>query len=261
MRLVTADRKTLIVERRMARFSSELIRIDHRFIAPELHRSTLVTGEQWIFATVKTGRGKVTFLSDSGPVVASRLFAMFLPPRSVVRIEFQQCLVDSMGFLSQAPIPKATSRGACVFSLAEERLPKTLLEIETLVAGAGEIIDIGVNGVASSVARQAKETLDDCDNAFSEVLSITRLASKLGISREALSRAFVKAYGLSPLQYRIHTRIMNAVMRLARGEAILNVALDVGFQDLSRFYKQFGRIAAATPKVYSFLTSQNAKTD
>jgi methylphosphotriester-DNA--protein-cysteine methyltransferase len=53
---------------------------------------------------------------------------------------------------------------------------------------------------------------------------------------------------------------MDALMRLAEGEAPVDVFQDVGFDDLSRFYKIFRKVACATPGKYRPPRSRNAKT-
>lgn len=49
-------------------------------------------------------------------------------------------------------------------------------------------------------------------------------------------------------------------MRLADGAVPVDVFQDVGFDDLSRFYKIFRRVACAAPGSYRPIQSKNAKT-
>jgi AraC-like DNA-binding protein len=253
LRTIRANRKSLLVERKVTKVSEEWLRIDHRFTAPGFHASRLVTGDTWIYATVRLEQGRVAFLGDSGSVsLQGGLFGMLLPPRSIIRLEFHACVVESTGYLSRAPLRQAD---AVVFPIEKEVLPRSVCELEALLDKARSKTRIGSEGAGNAIARRAKAALDGVDKPISD------LSVELGVPRETLTRAFTKAYGLSPLQYRMHGRVMSSVLRLGEGEAILNVALGVGFGDLSRFYKQFVRIAAATPKLYQFLSSQSAKTE
>jgi AraC-like DNA-binding protein len=75
-----------------------------------------------------------------------------------------------------------------------------------------------------------------------------------------MSRTFRNAYGLPPVRYRHHVRIMDALLRFAAGAAPADVSLDVGFEDLSRFYKVFRRLVCGVPGAYRPRRSRNAKT-
>lgn len=66
-------------------------------------------------------------------------------------------------------------------------------------------------------------------------------------THEHLSRQFKLDLGMSPSAYLRQLRLADAPLRLARGEGIVNVSLDVGYNDLSRFYKQFRKTTSTSP--------------
>jgi AraC-like DNA-binding protein len=80
---------------------------------------------------------------------------------------------------------------------------------------------------------------------------VQRVAAEVGLAAETLTRRFSQAYKLSPKQYCHRARLFAAVLRLLAGGAILETALAVGFNDLSRFYQQFRRLLGATPGTYA----------
>jgi methylphosphotriester-DNA--protein-cysteine methyltransferase len=65
---------------------------------------------------------------------------------------------------------------------------------------------------------------------------------------------------MPPVRYRHHVRVMDALMQFAEGAAPAQVFQDVGFDDLSRFYKIFRKVACAPPGPYRPPTSRIAKT-
>jgi two-component system response regulator YesN len=71
----------------------------------------------------------------------------------------------------------------------------------------------------------------------------------LNISHEHLSRQFKKDYGLSPSAYLHKLRVAEATFRLTLGEEIIDISQDVGYNDLSRFYKQFKKATHTSPAV------------
>ncbi|HTJ83711.1 MAG TPA: AraC family transcriptional regulator, partial [Polyangiaceae bacterium] len=55
--------------------------------------------------------------------------------------------------------------------------------------------------------------------------------------------------GVTPHQYLVRARLRRAARLLAAGElAITDVALEVGFADLSNFVRTFGRAAGVSPR-------------
>jgi len=54
-------------------------------------------------------------------------------------------------------------------------------------------------------------------------------------------------------------RLADAPLRLARGEQIVNVSLDAGYNDLSRFYKQFRKNTKTSPGACQTLLKPSAK--
>ena len=62
------------------------------------------------------------------------------------------------------------------------------------------------------------------------------------------------------MKYRHHVRIMDALLRLASGTAPVDASFDAGFEDLSRFYKIFRKVACGAPGSYRAGSSRNAKT-
>jgi AraC-like DNA-binding protein len=52
---------------------------------------------------------------------------------------------------------------------------------------------------------------------------------------------------MTPSAYLRQLRVADATFRLSKGEPIIEVSGDVGYNDLSRFYKQFRRQTTKTP--------------
>ncbi len=88
---------------------------------------------------------------------------------------------------------------------------------------------------------------------------MARVAERLGVTPEHLSRQFKRDFEMSPTNYLHQLRLADAPLRLAKGEDIVNVSQDVGYNDLSRFYKQFRKATKTSPGVCrSVLKSKRA---
>ncbi|NIA71632.1 AraC family transcriptional regulator [Pelagibius litoralis] len=71
-----------------------------------------------------------------------------------------------------------------------------------------------------------------------------------GASERTLARLFVKETGLTFGEWRERLRLVTAVARLAEGEAVTAVALDLGYQSPSAFIAMFRRSLGDTPGRY-----------
>jgi AraC-like DNA-binding protein len=85
---------------------------------------------------------------------------------------------------------------------------------------------------------------------YAEPLTIAGLAREVGLTQRRLAHVFRQSVGVTPYNYIIGRRLDAAAARLLAGpEGVLEIALDVGFGDLSeftrRFRSRFGRPPAA----------------
>jgi AraC-like DNA-binding protein len=84
-----------------------------------------------------------------------------------------------------------------------------------------------------------------------ETIDLHALASEMGLSAYHFLRLFARVLGVTPHQYLIRSRLRHAARLLASGERpVTDVALDVGFQDLSNFVRTFRRAAGVPPAAF-----------
>ena len=87
------------------------------------------------------------------------------------------------------------------------------------------------------------------ENAYSNPCTIDTLAAISGLSRYHFIRMFKCVTGQSPSCYVIQTRLRAAATRLAETKAsVSEIALDVGFNDISHFGAQFRAAFGCTPR-------------
>ena len=91
--------------------------------------------------------------------------------------------------------------------------------------------------------------IDDMKHS-KQMLSLEDLSQSLGISRYAIIRLFKNNFGLTPHAYQLNLKINIARKRLKSGEAIIQVAHDLGFTDQSHFHHMFKSHTGITPKQF-----------
>jgi AraC-like DNA-binding protein len=80
-------------------------------------------------------------------------------------------------------------------------------------------------------------------------IGLERMASEAGLSAFHFLRLFSQVLGVTPHQYLVRSRLRHAARLLAHGERpVTDVALDVGFADLSNFVRTFHRAAGVSPR-------------
>ena len=75
-------------------------------------------------------------------------------------------------------------------------------------------------------------------------------ASQAGVSSRTLARRFLQETGLQFSDWVRRARLMEALTRLAAGESVLRVALNMGYESHSAFSAMFRRIMGVTPSDY-----------
>ena len=91
-------------------------------------------------------------------------------------------------------------------------------------------------------------------------VALEGLAAGAGLSAFHFLRLFSRVLGVTPHQYLVRARLKHAARLLAGGaEAVTEVALDVGFTDLSNFVRTFRRAAGIPPRQFRQLARGGRK--
>lgn len=95
------------------------------------------------------------------------------------------------------------------------------------------------------------EVLRRLETRFAEPHSIADLARMAGISPYHFLRTFKQVMGVTPHQWLLRARLRAAAQRLlASRERVTDIALDVGFEDLSNFVRSFRAEFGVSPRAY-----------
>jgi AraC-like DNA-binding protein len=83
-----------------------------------------------------------------------------------------------------------------------------------------------------------------------EALSANDWAARAGVSPRTFSRLFQRDTGMTFRQWRQQLRLLAALRRLAAGQRVNQVALDLGYESPSAFVAMFRRALGTTPGRY-----------
>ncbi|NVB77950.1 MAG: helix-turn-helix transcriptional regulator [Kofleriaceae bacterium] len=204
----------------------------------------IVTHGASLLSLVEVMRGTVTFPLASGEIAPPRSFLLALPPRTVLPMRFAGAAVRTQGVASFDSLVAGTP---AMLHHTVDAIPLDLLGAKEVARGSVLATLQADTGVPLHVAR-ARQLLHD---ALGRAAPVRYVARDAGIATETLTRAFQSAYHVSPKRYCHQARLFAAVLRLLSGKKIVETALEVGFNDVTRFYAQFRRLLGATPGMYA----------
>lgn len=108
-----------------------------------------------------------------------------------------------------------------------------------------------VNIYESTIERYVRNAVDYVEINFCYNISVSSLASYIGINRKYLCTIFKNILGQTPSEYIIKTRMEKACHFLTNHDlSIAEVTASVGYSDQFIFSKQFKKIMGQTPSYY-----------
>ena len=152
--------------------------------------------------------------------------------------------VERLGHLASLP-PVAAVMLAGELAQAEEGALRFAAKV---VGTAAPRPPVKVNARDRSRAVEAALWLQ---SRSSEPVTLEDAARQAGLSPFHFLRLFSKVVGVTPHQYLLRLRLRQAARLLAdESRPVTDVALDVGFADLSNFVRTFRRAAGVSPRAF-----------
>ncbi|HVE58547.1 MAG TPA: AraC family transcriptional regulator [Pyrinomonadaceae bacterium] len=208
-------------------------------------KANVITCAGWLLELLKLDAGEVSFFSETEEIRPHfTQLAIFYPPFTITRPCFKRVKARLKGIAGISGLPAEFSKKPFVFETDFAKTPKNAAQIVEILNSSRNARFVDANPKASLLSLKAKKLIDENYQIFP---SIARIAARLKVSHEHLTRQFKKDFGLSPNAYLHQLRIADATFRLSQGEPIIDVSGDVGYNDLSRFYKQFRKSTTKSP--------------
>jgi AraC-like DNA-binding protein len=206
--------------------------------------SHFIFGRGWLLEIVELSSGEYSFYSDGSDIAPkSKRFGAFYPPFTVMRSAVKNLKGRVCGIGSVKPFAELPQT-PIIFETEYRGLFTDVSQAFEVLKTCGNRQSIEVNTKPSLLSLKTKRLIDENYLAYP---SMSRIAKRLGVSPEHLSRQFKRDYLLSPSAYLHQLRVSEATFRLSLGEQIIEICSDVGYNDLSRFYKQFRKVTRTSP--------------
>ena len=153
------------------------------------------------------------------------------------------------------PLPELMVLGELAQAAAEGKSDIGLDEVEMLFAARFVEVVAGRKrkqpAARTRDRRRAVEAALFIETHAHEPIDLDRAATAVGLSSFHFLRLFANILGVTPHQYLVRSRLRRAARLLAQDvRSITDVALDVGFGDLSNFVRTFHRAAGVSPRSF-----------
>jgi AraC family transcriptional regulator len=151
------------------------------------------------------------------------------------------------------PLPELVVLGELAQATAEQRTDLGLDEVGLWFTARFAKVVAGVRRASAAVRdadrRRAIEAARWIDAHAHEDVDLESAARAVALSPFHFLRIFSRALGVTPHQYLVRARLRRAARLLSERERkITDVALEVGFADLSNFVRTFHRAAGVSPR-------------
>lgn len=217
--------------------------------------STIITCAAWLIEFFELKTGEVFFVSDKEHIrPKTNCFGVLYPPFSVTKPCFKNTKGYLKGIASTEILPAEFKAVPVMFETICDDSPVNVKQIVKILRSGENYQSIEAHPKASLLSVKTKKLIDENYLIYP---SIARVAARLKVSHAHLSRQFKRDFGMTPSDYLRRLRIADAPLRLAKGEEIINVSESVGYNDLSRFYKQFRQTTNTSPGVCQTIMKPN----
>ncbi len=247
-----------LARRKTENLSDGLHFFEDDFEINDLLTANVITCLGWLLEIVELKSGELFFQTGEEIIRPnSKRIGIFYPPFTFTRPCFQNAKGKFIGIAGIKPL-NTKFKVPIVFESDTFESPKSLAEVTNILASIRDFQMVEASPKASLLSVKTKKLIDENYQFYP---SISKIAARLKVSHAHLTRQFKHDFGMSPNKYLHQLRIADATFRLSQGEEIIRVSNEVGYNDLSRFYKQFRKSTRKSPKYcQAKLTSKNAKT-
>jgi AraC-like DNA-binding protein len=207
----------------------------------------VITCAAWLLELYELKAGEIFFIKGEAHVrPGTKCFGVFYTPFSIAQPCFKNAKGRLVGVAATEPLPVGLLSVPLIFETSFNELPVGAAQVIEILRSGSNHQSIEMNPKPSLLSLKAKKLIDENYLVYP---SISRVARRLSVTHEHLSRQFKRDFKMSPSAYLHQLRLADAPLRLAQGEEIINVSLDTGYNDLSRFYKQFRKNTKTSPGV------------
>lgn len=206
-----------------------------------------VYGSFWSFLLSSLPNNSVSIKINEQEVPIQGNIGLFMPAHSIVHWRIQTPHLHWFAYSNRLLAPNTFPKEPTIYpldTLPSEISPAWIYQHIATAQNARTLPLVHSN----LYAKKLKAALD---REFKMNTSLHDYAKRAGISKEWLIKYFKKSYGLTPIDYRNKKRVMETLFSLhVSHEKIIDLAHNVGFNDLKHFNKLFKKAISIPPSQF-----------
>lgn len=230
------------------RLSESFLFFRREHIREKAQIETDVFADFWSLAFLPKGQ-RLRIIFDEQTFEFEGPVCFYIPQHSIVTWQLESgkllwhALISTHKIKSPFLEPVALEANLSIEEIISEEVVEAWLEKANLKS------KIGISLSRNVVAEKTKLWIDE---HYQEETKITDIALKLNVSNAYVTKEFKRSFGLSPLEYRNKKRIYKAMQLYMFQNNVANkvIAHEVGFNEYSRFTKNFHQMMNATPSCF-----------
>lgn len=247
-------------DRKCYRIAPDLYRMDQLIQMKGQKTGYDATGRYWVVGCIKVLSGQVWFLRDEEKVKPqTKTFIMVMPPNSVVSAVLKDATTFNSAVFSKGSLPRFFPSEAVVYPALKPVMFRTQEDVEDILKSSTQRHPHPLLlSRCSKPHPKSHFLMNYFGEHFQESTSLPDLARICKLAPSVLSRTFRRDWDKPPIHFRNYLRLIDSFRHLAEETAVTDVAFEVGFNDLSRFMKQFKSHIGFSPHAIQ-KRSKNAK--
>lgn len=166
-------------------------------------------------------------------------WSIYVAPTLCQSLPAEACTLAMSGLLREATA-RAASWGDGPLDAAQQRLAAVMVDEMTSLPQVALGLQMPGDARLLKIARALSERPAD-------ERKLEDWAAYAGVSPRSLSRRFVAETGFTLTQWRQRVRLLRALELLAAGQSVKEVALNLGYDNVSGFITLFARTFGSTP--------------
>ncbi|MCW2256447.1 AraC-like DNA-binding protein [Providencia alcalifaciens] len=170
-------------------------------------------------------------------------WSLYVAPSACREIPPQPFIISTVGLLREA-ILRALTWGTSPLDAAQQRIAEVILdEVQRLpheALGLSLPKDIRLLKITQALAN------DPADQR-----TLAEWADWVGIAPRSMTRRFMIETGFTFTEWRQRIRLLKALEKLALGQSVTTISLELGYDNISAFIALFKRTFGITPGRYS----------
>lgn len=187
--------------------------------------------------------------------------ALFVPHQHPVALHYNAGMIHWQAFSCFTPLEPSFPTTPTLFPWDPLTTIRNYTDLADILRRAANQPHTDLSIPDSHTPYAAHKTKFYLEKHFSEDTPMGAIFKDIKLSHSTATHSFTDHYGIAPIAYRNLLRSFDALRRISLGEQVMEAAMNVGYKDYSRFYRNFRASLGCSPADFSRRGFTNTQPD